>query len=320
MSSATRVPETFELSGDDAKHVIAQIGKRRLLRDGLVRLRAADGTSHSRSLAFMVSLCLVQGLIVLLGVATSFGGLGLTTTVADNLGGAIPGPAGTVLTDTVAQARKVGKEHQFLPLLLGVLSLLVTTTFAMGQMERGVNRIYGIEKDRPASKKYKRALVLAISVGPLLAAALLLLGFAPDPDLPNTTTAGEIWAYGRWPVAAALVVVALALVLRYCPNRRQPGRIWLTFGALTAVSLWLGATVLLALGFRLSTTFPQTYGPLAGVIALLLWGYLSALAIFYGVAVAAELEATRAHLRETQARNEDPLPITATRAVINPQP
>src|SRR4029079_8278027 len=137
--------------------------------------------------------------------------------------GAIPGPAGMVLTDTVEQARKVGNQHQFLPLLLGVLSLVVTTTFAMGQMERGLNRIYGIERDRPASKKYQRALVLAISVGPLLAAALLLLGFAPGPDLPSTTHPSEVWVYARWPVAAALVVVALALVLRYCPNRRQPG-------------------------------------------------------------------------------------------------
>lgn len=316
MSSATRVPETVDLDGDDAKQVLADIGKRRLLRDAFVRLRAGDGTSHSRSLAFMVSLCLVQALIVLLGIA-SFGGLGLTTSVADNLSGAIPGPAGTVLTDTVEQARKVGERHQFLPLLLGVLSLLVTTTFAMGQMERGVNRIYGVERDRPARKKYERAFVLAISVGPMLAAALLMIGFAPDPDRPSTTTAGEIWAYGRWPFAAALVVVGLALVLRYCPNRRQPGRIWLTFGALTAVLLWLGATVLLALGFRLSSTFPQTYGPLAGVIALLLWGYLSALAIFYGVAVAAELEAARAHLRETQAMGEDPLPVAATRALTS---
>ena len=143
MSSATRVPETFGLDGDDAKQVLAEIGKKRLLGEALVRLRAADGTSHSRSLAFMVSLCLVQVLIVLLGIAASFGGLGLTTTVADNLGSAIPGPAGTVLTDTVRQARKVGEGHQYLPLLVAVLSLVVTATFAMGQMERGLNRIYG---------------------------------------------------------------------------------------------------------------------------------------------------------------------------------
>ena len=90
------------------------------------------------------------------------------------------------------------------------------------------------------------------------------------------------------------------------------------FGVLIAVLLWLSATVLLAVGFRLSATFPQTYGPLAGVIALLLWGYLSALAIFYGVAVAAEFEASRAHLKETLAMREDPLPVAATRELTSP--
>ena len=318
MSTATRVPETWDLDGDDARETLAAVGKRRLLHDSFVRLRAADGTSHARSLAFMVSLCLVQALIVLLGVASSAGGIGLTSTVADNLGSAVPGPAGDVLTDAVGQARKVGEQHQYLPLLLGVLGLVVTATFAMGQMERGLNRIYGVERDRPARRKYERAFLLAVSVGPMLAVALLLIGFAPDPDEPAITL-GDVWVYGRWVVALALVAVALALLLRLCPNRRQPGRAWLAFGTLTGLTLWFSATGLLALGFRLAATFPRTYGPLAGIVALLLWGYVSALSILYGVAVAAELEATRAHVREDVARAEDPLPVTATRALVHPQ-
>ena len=54
----------------------------------------------------------------------------------------------------------------------------MTTTFAMGQVERGLNRIYGVERDRPAAEKYKRALYLALTVGPLFAVALLFIGFA----------------------------------------------------------------------------------------------------------------------------------------------
>jgi YihY family inner membrane protein len=315
MSTATRVPETWSLDGDDARETLAAVGKTRLLKDSFVRLRAADGTSHARSLAFMVSLCLVQGLIVLLGVAASFGSVGLTRTVADNIGSAVPGPAGDVLADAVRQARHVGERHEFLPLVLGVLALVFTTTLAMGQLERGLNRIYGVERDRPARRKYERALLLAVTVGPLMAIALLFIGFAPDPERPAGTLV-EAWLYARWLIAVALVVVSLALLLRFSPNRRQPGHAWLAFGALTAVVLWIVATSLLALGFRVAATFPRTYGPLAGIVALLLWGYVSALAIFYGVAVAAELEATRAHNRETEAMADDPLPVTATRALV----
>lgn len=317
VSSAVRVPETCGLDGDDAREMLAEVGKKRLLVDAFVRLRAADGTSHARSLAFMVSLCLVQGLIVLLGVAASFASVGLTAAVADNISGAVPGPAGSVLIDAVGQARKLHDRHQFVPLLLAVVGLVGTTTFAMGQLERGLNRIYGVERDRPAAAKYKRALILALTVGPLLAVALLFIGFAPDPDAATTGTLGTIWIYGRWVVAFVLVVAALVLLLRFCPNRRQPGRAWLTFGALTGVLLWVGATMLLALGFRLASTFPQTYGPLAGVVALLLWGYLSAFAIFYGVAVAAALEAERAVRREQVTLAEEPLPGAAPLDLIH---
>ena len=295
MSTAKHVPETARgLDGDAARETLSEVGKKQLLKHAFVRLRAADGTSHSRSLAFMGALVLVQALIVLLGLAATFGSVGLTKTVADNVGGAVPGPAGSVLTDAVEQAKTVGSAHEFLPLLLGLLSLLLTAAFAMGQMERGLNRIYGVERDRPAKQKYSRALLLAVTVGPLLGAALLLIGFAPDPDNPTTTSLGEAWSYLRWPIALVLVGAALALILRFSPNRQQPGRAWLSFGAATAVILWMITTIILAVSFRFASTFPQTYGPLAGVVALLLWTYLSALAIFYGVAVAAELEATAA--------------------------
>ena len=44
----------------------------------------------------------------------------------------------------------------------------------------------------------------------------------------------------------------------------------------------------------MSQGFGETYGPLAGVIGLLLWTLLTALALFLGLAVAAQLEAVRA--------------------------
>jgi YihY family inner membrane protein len=300
------VPETFGLDGDVAGETLADVGKKKLLKDAFVRLRAADETSHARSLAFMVSLCLVQGLILLLSVAASLGSVGLTTAVANNISGAVPGPAGSLLTEAVEQARKLHERHQFVPLLMAAVALVVTATLAMGQVERGLNRVYGVEHDRPAAAKYKRALYLALTAGPLFAVALLFIGFAPDPDAQTTGTLGTVWIYGRWLVALALLVAALALLLRFCPNRHQPGRAWLAFGALTGVVLWVAATVLLALGFRLASTFPQTYGSLAGVVALLVWGYLSALAIFYGVAVAAQLEAERAVRREIASLADGP--------------
>ena len=63
---------------------------------------------------------------------------------------------------------------------------------------------------------------------------------------------------------------------------------------------WLLVTAALAVFFAVSKSFGQTYGPLAGIVALLLWSLCSAVAILFGAAVAAQLEAVRAGARAPQ--------------------
>jgi uncharacterized BrkB/YihY/UPF0761 family membrane protein len=64
--------------------------------------------------------------------------------------------------------------------------------------------------------------------------------------------------------------------------------------------LWSAVTLLLGSMFRVSSTFGDTYGPLAGIVALQIWTLLSAIAILYGAAVAAQLEAVRAGKSQVQ--------------------
>jgi uncharacterized BrkB/YihY/UPF0761 family membrane protein len=68
---------------------------------------------------------------------------------------------------------------------------------------------------------------------------------------------------------------------------------WLAFGSGISVFLWGLATIGLGLFYGSSSSFGETYGPLAGVVALLVWSLLSSIALFYGAAVAAQLEALR---------------------------
>ena len=69
-------------------------------------------------------------------------------------------------------------------------------------------------------------------------------------------------------------------------------------------------TLGLGLLFQVSTSFGDTYGPLAGIVALLLWALLSAIGLFFGAAVAAQLEAVRAG--RPGARRTPRRPSTAT--------
>ena len=90
------------------------------------------------------------------------------------------------------------------------------------------------------------------------------------------------------------MMAAIALLFRWSPNRHQPAWSWLAFGSTVSVLLWSLATLGLGLFFQASTTFSTTYGPLAGMIALLMWALLSSIAILFGAAIAVQLEAVRA--------------------------
>jgi YihY family inner membrane protein len=295
MSVAQLVPETWELTGDDARQTLAHTGRKRLLVDAWIRLRAADGFSHARSLAFVLSLLMVQGVIVLVGLAAALGQSDVSATIVRAVTSAAPGPAGEVLTHTVFHAYRTGASGQYAALVLVAIAALVTGTTLMGQMERALNRFYGIEQDRPTTRKYSRALVLALTAGVLAVAAFVMfaLGHAIGVGIGNET-ARTVWRLARWPLALVLMVASIALLFRCSPRRRQPAWSWLAFGATVSVGLWSVATLGLGWFFQASTTFGRTYGPLAGMMALLLWAFLSSVAILYGAALAAQLEAVRA--------------------------
>jgi YihY family inner membrane protein len=199
------------------------------------------------------------------------------------------------LTHAVRHAYETGISGRSLALALAAAATLVTGATFMGQMERGLNRLYGIEQDRPTVEKYGRATVLALSAGMLtvVAFAAFALGSSIGRSL-HDPTAEQVWNVVRWPLALVLMMASMALLFRWAPRRRQPAWSWLAFGASVSVLLWSVSTLALGLFFQASTAFGQTYGPLAGMVALLLWAFLSSVAILYGAALAAQLEAVRA--------------------------
>lgn len=89
-------------------------------------------------------------------------------------------------------------------LSLGLLTAVVALTGAAGQIERGANRIYGVDQDRPALQKYLRALVLTVVAGlPALVSFLLLVaGGAIGASMQrwyHWSEAGVLaWNIARW--------------------------------------------------------------------------------------------------------------------------
>ena len=295
MSTANLIPETWGLTGDEAKDTLARVGRRRLIGDALKRLRFSDGFSHARSMAFLGILLFVEGVIAVVGIASALGNARISHAIARDLQSVVPGPAGRILTQAASQAHRAASSGHWLAIVFGTIAALITGTTMMGQVERAMNRLYGIESDRPTARKYAHAFLLALTAGTLSALAFIALGLGGVlANSIGTSSTHTIWIIARWPLGIALLVASMAVLLNWAPRRHQPTWSWMSFGALVAVGLLVLVTVLLNVFFRFSTTFGSTYGPLAGIIALALWAYATAIAFLVGAALAAQLEAVRA--------------------------
>jgi YihY family inner membrane protein len=205
-----------------------------------------------------------------------------------------PGPAGKVLTQALNQGEGGGTA-----LWVGLIAAIFAGTTALGQLERGANRIYGVEQDRPTVRKYLNAFLLACSAGLLSVVAFVLFVGGGAVQRAGSATGWSdplitLWTIARWPVGLVLIVASFALLFKKAPRRHQPSFSWLAVGSVVAMTLWVVFTFGLTLYLTASKSFGQTYGPLAGVIGVMLWAFLTSLAIFLGLSFAAQLEAVRA--------------------------
>ncbi|MFD3410146.1 YihY/virulence factor BrkB family protein [Streptomyces cyaneofuscatus] len=313
MGTATRVPVTHdmtgdELSADEALVALRRYGRWPLLRDAFVRFRYADGFSHSRALALQTILAIIPLVIAFVGLSTALHTENVGRLAELTIRSMSEGPSASVVDEALDRNRSGDGDGAEIALWFGLLFSLVNVTTAMCQIERGANRIYGVERDRVFHRKYLRGLVMSLSAGIPLGIASIMIVAGGDFVRAATTVYGlgdgarTAWDLLRVPLGLLLALISASAIFRRSPRRRQPGYTWLAFGAAVYLVLWTLLTWLLSLYLQLSGSFDTVYGPLSLFMALLLWSYLTSLSLFLGLSFAAQLEAVRAG---------EPGPITA---------
>jgi YihY family inner membrane protein len=309
MGTATKVAQTRvmsgdELSADDAWAALRRVGVKAIARDSFVRFRYADGFSHSRALAFQVCLSVIPAVIAFVGLSATLHHEGGGQALEGVLEHITPG-ASRQIVHAALQTSRVRAQGDSLALWLGLAAALMSMATAMGQIERGANRIYGLERDRPALRKYGNAALLVLIAGLPMAAGMIVTvaGGAVGDSLaqvyhwsPGEQTA---WQVARWPAGVLLALTSASAIFRRAPRRHQPSYSWLAVGAALSLALWAGLSALL--GWYVGAAggdLGATYGPLTAVVALMVWANLTSIALFLGLAAAAQLEACRTSMRQ----------------------
>lgn len=301
MSTASPVPETFDLDGDDARETLQRVSPKVMLRDTIARMRWADGFSHARATAFQVVLALVPGTVVLVALAATLRWTALSDAIVRSAESIAPGAASEVFREAFDRGAEAGGAGNWAAIGGGAVALAISGTTAFGQVERSANRLYGIERDRPSLHKYGRAAVLMLVAGTALVLYFAAIGLGSGWGTSSSGDAHWWWNVARWPLGFVFLTVAITAIFKWSPRRRQPGWSWLAVGAFLAVAGVVLVSLLLSAYVSASSSFGETYGPLAGFLGLLLWAYLSSIAVYFGLAFAAQLEAARAGVADPRS-------------------
>ena len=138
-------------------------------------------------------------------------------------------------------------------------------------------------------------LVVVIMVA-IVALALVLTGpivQAVGDSIGVGDTALEIWDIAKWPVLLGVVILIFSLLYYASPNVKVPGFGFITPGAIFAVIVWLVASALFALYVANFGAYDKTYGTLGGIVTLLIWMWITNLALLFGLELNAERERSR---------------------------
>ncbi|MBC7798725.1 MAG: YihY/virulence factor BrkB family protein [Pyrinomonadaceae bacterium] len=266
-----------------------------------------DVFGSAAQLAYYFLFALFPALIVLTSV---FGFLvGADTKLRDSLflyfGTVLPSSAAelvrTVVTD-VSEASSGGK------ITLGLLLALWAASGGFDALMQNINKAYNVKETRPFWKRRLMALGLTTVLAILILSALIVVLFggqivdwvAASYGFGDFFRTG--WKIGQWIIVLSFVLLAFALIYYWSPDVKDQKWFFITPGSIIAVALWL----LVSFGFRAYLqyfdTYSKTYGSLGAVIVLMLWLYITSVAILVGGNINSEIESAAAEQGDEDAK------------------
>jgi membrane protein len=184
-------------------------------------------------------------------------------------------------------------------LVVGLATALWSASSYVGAFMRAANVIYETPEGRPFWKLRPLQILVTLVMLLLLAAvalALVLTGPVVDAvagPLGVGSTAVSIWNIAKWPVLLGVVVTMFAVLFYAAPNVKLAGFRWVTPGALLAIVVWLVASAAFAFYVANFGSYDKTYGALGGVVCLLVWFWITNVALLLGMELNSERERRR---------------------------
>ncbi len=270
-----------------------------VLKRTVARARANGLTDWGAALTYYGVLALFPAFIALVAVLGVFGRQPETTDAILDVVGQV-GSEDTVDTvrDTV-EGVVANRGGAGALLGLGLIGAVWAASGYIGAFARANNAVWEVREGRPFWKLKPIQLLItlvAVILVALIALMLVLTGSVAEAvgdQIGLGSAAVTAWQIAKWPVMLVVVIALVALLYYATPNVRHRTFRWISPGAALAVIVWLVASAGFALYVANFGSYNATYGALAGVIVMLVWLWLTNVALLVGAQFDAELERER---------------------------
>ncbi len=263
-----------------------------LLKRTVREMLADNCLNLAAQLAYYFFLALFPALLFLVAIVSFIPVEHLLDTITSTLARVAPFEVISIIQD---QVQKLAHDKNGGLLTLGIFGTIWSTSSGVNAIIDTLNQAYDIQEGRPWWKVKAVALGLTVALAVFIVTSFVLVVAGPTlaEKVADWFHLGVVfewtWKIVQWPLVFALVSLAIAMVYYYAPDAEQEW-VWITPGSLMATGLWL----IISLGFKIYvanfTSYNATYGAIGGVIVLMLWFYVSSLAILAGAELNAEIE------------------------------
>ena len=242
--------------------------------------------------AFFGLLALIPALVALISLYGLIADPGEIRRQVDDALAAAPTEVRDLIGQQLTAIEGSGNGGAILAVIGGAVVALWSASSGMGHLIDAVNTAYGEDDSRGFVRR--RGLALFLTVG---AIGFLVFALAGIAVVPAVVRAIEIGAIGtvlvevvRWVVLLGGLLVGLAVLYRWAPDRDNARWRWVSPGAIAAAVAWLLASVLFSIYVTNFGSYNETYGSLGAIVVVMLWLYLTALVIVLGAELNTELE------------------------------
>lgn len=253
-----------------------------LAKNVKTRSDAHNLTLVAAGIAFYAFLALIPALVAVVSIYGLVANPAEVTRQVNNLAGALPHEARAFITSQLHSIIASSGAGVTVALVVGVTVALWSASAALVSLIRGIDLAQGRRTRRTFIARRGLALALTLAAAALVVVIVLLV--ASVPPLLASAGISDIgrWVLNvaRWPLVAAIMVLALATLYHVVAGR--PGFPHIGWGPIIGASLWLLASGLFALYTANFSSYSKTYGTLASIVVVLLWLWLGALAALIG--------------------------------------